>query len=146
MQPEPNFWRIRRWYDALRSGYFHQGTGQLVVEPDDRVPVTRHCCLGVAVEIARIGFSGHPPISTLTIPSSELSWHDMGVLPSEVTAWFGFASDSPVLDLSSEEADHLGWDEELASELNDTHNYDFNQIAEAIALTWPEILNEVYAS
>ncbi len=40
----------KRWLRALRSGKFIQGEGYLKVSDDDGV--IKHCCLGVACEIA----------------------------------------------------------------------------------------------
>lgn len=110
--------RLQLFLDALRSGEFVQGTGNLREEPcdsdchhahEERLPL-RYCCLGVATEVAiangcagvrwnadeetfqylgwRIGRSGD---------ESE-HWADENCsLPPQVQEWFGFDASDPVL-------------------------------------------------
>ena len=40
---------VNKWVDALRSGEYKQGKGQLKTSEEDGA--TKHCCLGVAKEV-----------------------------------------------------------------------------------------------
>lgn len=51
---------MRRWITALRSGEYQQAIG--VLREIDEDGVTRHCCLGVACDLARIKHSDNAPL------------------------------------------------------------------------------------
>ncbi len=57
------------WVEALRSGKYIQGTGQL------RIADEKHCCLGVLTEIC--------PIVDIN------NYAEEGFLPNEVLTWSG---------------------------------------------------------
>lgn len=42
----------QQWLEALRSGKYQQGQGQLVSVDEDDDSVTGHCCLGVLADVA----------------------------------------------------------------------------------------------
>lgn len=89
---------MRLWVAALRSGKFQQGQNALKRQyPGD--PVPRHCCLGVACEIA-VAHGVNLEISRLTTAhygtaEPTYTWRfngTLGALPSAVVAWLGVGS------------------------------------------------------
>jgi hypothetical protein len=151
---EPNLKRIRLWYEALRSGDYKQGKETLAqVTVDNGVATWTHCCLGVATEVAVQDKAVASLINSYIYsaglpeghPRREKSWSAMGGLPNIVRQWYGLSIDSdeggggsdPFLVIDDD-------DHQRASNLNDNKGYTFNQIADAIARTWPEILNPEY--
>jgi hypothetical protein len=138
--PNLNLKRIRLWYEALRSGEFAQGTRQLAYLN----PVSdgwKHCCLGVATEVAiraswELGVRGEIPLGD----PQKKEWASYRAMPVSVCEWYGLdRQNDPLLKLPN----GAGYDR--ASFMNDIRDYSFDQIADAIARTWPEILNEEYA-
>jgi hypothetical protein len=130
--PNLNLKRIRLWYEALRSGEFQQGRSQLASFSAASDGGWKHCCLGVATEVAIRNnvLLGNP---------QKKEWYSYGAMPSPVSEWYGIANSDPWLKLLN------GAGHDRAACMNDIRDYSFEQIAEAIALTWPEILNEEYA-
>jgi hypothetical protein len=130
--PNLNLKRIRLWYEALRSGEFEQGTRQLAYfsTASDR---WKHCCLGVATAVAIRGDASLGQVQTT-------EWCHLGTMPNTVSEWYGIgAGGDPWLKLP------YGAGYDRAACMNDIRDYSFDQIADAIARTWPEILNEEYA-
>jgi hypothetical protein len=140
---QPNLRRIRLWYDALINGQYEQGTGQLATPPiAPGGQKWKHCCLGVAVDLA---CRGEDRIESIEVATNFVGWYEMGGLPKEAVQWYGLPDGDPMLVCTSEMLEEVTDEEEHASILNDDHLFTFTQIAEAVALTWPEILNEEYA-
>lgn len=126
---------IREWVAALRSGQFDQGKGKLHVKGEMGNP-DEFCCLGVACALFkdRVGlpvgesellevvtYSGeenYPPLVLVEYLGLESEGHDTGNVTVKV--------DDPL----------IGRPEVFVDELNDTHNYDFHQIADAIERTY----------
>lgn len=119
----PNKDNIRKWVDALRSGQYHQGNGRLKYKDNDNV--VKHCCLGVACEVAIANgvemdvdvynYSSHDFKSRFIFDSNG------GDLPEKVQKWLGILTPDPVLS-------NFG----TATRLNDHMGYDFNDIANSI--------------
>ena len=79
------------WVQALESGEYEQGTGQLVIVTDDRLPLPRkYCCLGVLCDLANkagVKASGDDPETKrygwdfatdgATLPEVVLEWADI---------------------------------------------------------------------
>lgn len=127
--------RVRLWVEALRSGRFKQGHHALFRKKDDTLlsvvsqgyrplspDVERYCCLGVACAVA-LEIDGITPSGGYDV-----------VLPWEVAQWFGFTSD---VTRDPQDPDVVeGPIQTVLSTLNDSYNYDFNRIANAIERTY----------
>ena len=137
-----NLDRIRLWVEALESGEFQQGRHVLTEVLDDGSQ--RHCCLGVACIVAmRNGVQVKAEESEARIVDEDLGEdveRDVSVIrydgqsdlpPQKVMGWFGL-TENPRL---RTEGQHLT---RSASDLNDTERYTFEQIAQAIRLTYLE--------
>jgi hypothetical protein len=109
---------MRLWFAALRSGEFEQGPGYLKKTAPDGT--SKHCCLGVACEIAMrhgvelsthyVGESGGYGFIQFNGTGSEL--------PLEVASWLGVISAVPKVGRNELGAvvsavaanDSMGWD------------------------------------
>lgn len=127
---------IQEWVDALRSGDYKQTSGVLGRERDGE---RSYCCLGVLCQVA----VGHDIIAEPDVHGRELQYAN-------------FASTMPPPEVRQALAeggeDRFYWEvntpEELLQEedsysdvidltdLNDTHKYTFDQIADAIETTY----------
>lgn len=115
----------QRWINALRSGEYEQGFGQL----NDG---ERYCCLGVLCDIAvKDGVVRSSPVGALGkfigyyVPTSDSGpWIDQDVLPEAVRDWAGLVEKNPRVT--------IGEDDTVISEVNDVYQLNFNQIAEII--------------
>lgn len=118
----------RRWAEALTSGKYEQTKGKLQrIEPSEKGEPVGFCCLGVLCELA-VADEVIPPAvhsSLLGTAGYGASGTD-GVLPDEVQEWAGVEVNDPSL-----EPDHAP-----ASHLNDTVGKTFEELAEAIKLTY----------
>src|SRR5688572_17427036 len=90
--------RVRELVNALRSGKYVQANG--VLGRFDGLGAKRHCCLGVACEVA----ISHGLLikAKQGEPRSDGSGHifydeERGYLPDKVRDWFGFTSTNPLL-------------------------------------------------
>jgi hypothetical protein len=126
---EPNKERIQKWVDALRSGEFKQGYGQLRDETFNNE--YRHCCLGVACEVFRRetgrgawtdsnDFVVHHEDENLEVASSHL--------PPSVIRWFGLPCKDPLIAGSSSSR--------YATIRNDADRWTFEQIADGTERTY----------
>jgi len=153
-----NIERIKLWVEALESGEFRQAAGALrkIGGGDGLLEGSGMCCLGVACEVYR----RHSP------PASGVEWvsQDNGVatflgaqsmLPEAVREWYGMndgdhsrESTHPDLKvfnprlMDDEAEDDEAEDDtardvtELATELNDGHEYNFKHIARCVRRTF----------
>lgn len=131
-----NVENMRAWVAALRSGQYKQGKSYLRSDKyggPARVDVKgtdyHYCCLGVACEVW----------STLTGEKHDYDTFN-GVLNSTVLSFFELPADNPVLNLR--EPIDLGSAPQLkadAASLNDSAGFTFEQIADAIEYTYPEV-------
>lgn len=72
----------RQWVEALESGEYKQGKGQL------RTSAGKYCCLGVLTKLAEdAGFYAGP-------------WDDIPTPPAEVCIWAGLTSSNPIIFLN----------------------------------------------
>lgn len=124
----PNKQNIAKWVAALRSGEYDQVTGALHKTPADR-PVdspTGYCCLGVACEISELGewteYGSYRTPGKVVLTGT--------VLPDDVVAWLGVDMVDPV----------IGYNENghaiQATEANDSYEWSFDKIADAIEQTY----------
>ena len=135
---------IRTWHVALLSGNHIQGTGCLE-EENINTGRTHQCCLGVLCRVAvDFGISIHINVRRPGVSVEFGADSNTGVLPDEVTqVLFGKSGEDIV---EGYHDPYLIIDDEgtvaTASDMNDTHHYDFVQIAAAIKRTWPEAFTE----
>lgn len=114
---------IRSWVTALRSGRYHQTTGNLK-------DITGYCCLGVACDVFRKAKKRQGEVYEWTPSDSggDYFLDEQGAMPGGVADWFGLASD-PGLFLGS-----MG--EILASSANDDKKFSLKRIASMIERTY----------
>lgn len=110
-----------RWVAALRSGRYEQGRGQLVAHRGRRYR-RQFCCLGVLTDLA--------------VQDRVVTWRALWargdqVLPPEVREWAGLPNTDPQLVAPDGRFD-------TASELNDSVELTFAEIADRIEATFPE--------
>jgi hypothetical protein len=104
-----------KWTTALRSGKYSQAHGKL------RTPEGL-CCLGVLCEVA---VENGAPVK---YDADNYTYNDAAyVLPFAVRDWAGLAGTDPSIDIEVE-----GIARPCLSELNDTANFTFEQIADVI--------------
>jgi hypothetical protein len=115
----------KQWVDALRSGEYEQGRGQLC-DSDNK-----YCCLGVLSELA--ARAGVVEKVQTGINDSYRYGGDASLMPGKVAEWAEYDSAGIWGKLPAEargvvpESDLVG--------LNDSGNYTFEQIADVIE-TW----------
>jgi hypothetical protein len=104
--------RVRLWVEALRSGKYRQGQGQL------KTSTGEYCCLGVACEVSGLGTWSDSREYAVG------SWGSRSTLPLPVMEWYGFESGDP----------RVNWYDgrPAVSRLNDNAGATFDQIAYAI--------------
>lgn len=130
---------ISRWVDALRSGQYEQAQDQLGVENNHGA--VSYCCLGVACEVA----IANGVVLDRVAENGDIRYNDHDTtLPRAVAEWLGLDSDVEV---------RVGWDELnstfaiptsedqavevlVVSGLNDSHEWNFEDIATAIEFTF----------
>lgn len=128
---------MRKWVEALRSGDFLQGEGNLAYREDDG-PLL-HCCLGVACELAIADGVVLPRTETATDHGFKVFFnYRNGFMPEQVSQWLGLLhgetdGNVKLIDPSV----HVRPDTMiLATEANDVYNWDFRTIADAIERTY----------
>jgi hypothetical protein len=72
------------WTAALRSGEYKQGTGLLKAKLNGE---TRHCCLGVACELA--GLPSEVRGASLEYEFVDGGWRELAILPPSAQEWLG---------------------------------------------------------
>jgi hypothetical protein len=124
------------WVDALRSREYEQAQGYLRVELDSEGKTTGNCCLGVLCEIAVkndvIERATHPGVQGYLSSMNSYddddeeypSYVENSLLPHEVADWADLDDKNPVVSYDGAEHD--------LSDLNDTVNLTFGQIADLI--------------
>lgn len=105
------------WVDALRSGKYKQGTGQLL---EVTGVYTVHCCLGVLCDIASAG----GVISTSRNEFGTKYDKEHYTLPAKVVEWAGLDNNDPT----------VTWEhyQRTLSQINDSGEANFNDIADLI--------------
>lgn len=118
----PNKENLRLWVQALRSGKFTQGRHRLksLIRGEES-----YCCLGVACELAL----AHGVQMTVHPTGIRSVWFDGngGDLPEAVQKWLGVYDSDPVLMESADTGEII-----TAIQANDSFEWTFNQIADAI--------------
>lgn len=136
MTNTPNKRAIRKWVNALRSGEFKQGTGQLSISTYGG-RVVRHCCLGVACEIVPKNRKVKKTIldhrDTILYHSDTIMYDGESTwLPESVRKWLGLRNNPFVKDL-----DNKFTDKQIdLVHANDSRHWDFNKIADALEETY----------
>lgn len=118
---EPNLVNIRLWVEALRSGAYKQARSVL---RDGDV----YCCLGVACDISGLGLWD---VESYNVGNGDRSFT---VLPRGVMDWLGLNSANPELIFAKGKGG--GNAEMTAAFANDSARASFDEIADAIALTY----------
>lgn len=112
----------KKWVEALKSGKYKQGTGQLVTQESEWneetmrfIPtgVKRYCCLGVLCEVA---------VQEGVIPSFK---EDDCYLPEVVQKWVGLKTPQGIFKDNRE-------DNSVSDVLNDREQKSFEEIAKVI--------------
>jgi hypothetical protein len=132
---------LKAWLDALRSGKYYQGEGRLRSE-------NKYCCLGVACDVLRDEVKGKwDSVDTFITPiSTSVSFMSQEVLnvldlPEEMNGNYNILVDVPK-ELAK------GWtgcDGSFVkvSVLNDTYQFTFEQIADAIESTYNRLKGQI---
>lgn len=110
---------MKLWVEALRSGEYKQGKGQLAIRKEDTF-----CCLGVACEIAAKNGA------ELEIRNDgDFRYYDDHEtdLPPSVFAWLGLGPDEDTLDVRTKASEYTD-----VITLNDQLEWSFEDIADAI--------------
>jgi len=125
---EPNRENIKKWVDALLSDEYKQGGGALAQSVNDHI---EYCCLGVACEVALA--NGIELIKAPVTNETHTIEYDAegAVLPHKVQEWLGLSSDPIIEDTSFGHPIS-------AINANDSRNWTFRQIAEAITAKYLE--------
>lgn len=108
------------WVEGLRSGKYSQGRGSLRQVEADGV---KHCCLGVACEVALA--SGGVELTVSTHRGCDSFDGECGVLPPVVRQWLGVEDPDPALFSPDDGIVHC-----LSA--NDTLGMTFEQIADGL--------------
>lgn len=121
---EINKERVALLVEALESGKYEQAGGRLARL--DASGVMRHCCLGVACEVA---MAAGVPLEIRIDEEGSVKYDDwVATLPRIVREWYGVAVSDPIV------VDHNG-QRQAASKLND-EGQPFPQIAAAFRRTY----------
>jgi hypothetical protein len=127
--------KLKLWIDALRSGKFEQGQGNLASRDGE---VVKYCCLGVACEVAvkdGLDLEGRwgRPIGNEVEEwvKTDHKFYDSEdlLLPPAVQDWLGIPGSTTVEVM-------LNGIEESVIDLNDNMDRDFGQIADALEWTF----------
>lgn len=125
--------KVRKWYDALLTTSHPQAVGVLR-EGDGR------CCLGIYLEECTVGKWESVEVNGTDNyywqVKGDTTSHKYDLPASE------FGDSDPVLKIPSRLLEKADATEERASELNDTHDFTFAEIAECVKETWPEAFEE----
>lgn len=118
--------KLKLWLDALRSGEYQQGYGRLA--NIDETGSVGYCCLGVACEVAiKDGLDLLRDVGLRNINYGLA--YDSGYLPEEVQQWLELDDNNVMVEFTDSEGNTR--DEHVAF-LNDTQNWTFEQIADAV--------------
>lgn len=132
-----------KWVSALRSGEYQQG--KMLLRPTENT----YCCLGVLCDIATKsldntywGKSSEHGNGALFCPnewdSDDGLISEDGELPHTVREWAGLDSENPKVTMNEknikENYKNIIYNDSRVTlaELNDTHRYNFNEIADII--------------
>jgi hypothetical protein len=137
--------RVQLWVEALESGEFEQGSGQLQIrlslnDKGETTDKATYCCLGVAIEVALR--NGYTPqlVQGIVNPYMESYEHLNTALWPGVVAWYGFekTEQDPYIGIwhnddgeyrTKNPGDTFEWESLSASDANDEHHLNFQQIA-----------------
>jgi len=131
------------WVDALRSGEYQQG--KLLLKPTKNT----FCCLGVLCDLAVKAKAEGVVWGDIQYPidsNGEAIYYDDpdnygesmsedSELPYPVMRWAGLMSENPKVEVFDEEKDEDGIrnpEVMMLSQLNDDHNFTFQQLADII--------------
>jgi hypothetical protein len=118
---------LKAWVEALRSGRFEQGRGQLRYYSG--YGAWKHCCLGVACEVG---------VEMDVVETHNDSFHFMldenegwetAILPPGFAKWIGFEERDP----------YIGGGKGTLTNMNDVMNLSFAEIADVIEQTWLKV-------
>jgi hypothetical protein len=132
--------RIRKWVDALRSGEYVQGTEYLSFRNDVDLR-WKHCCLGVACEVADLEVETSIQESITGSPREIRLYNKNGYdLPVSVIQWYGlYRGDTNGTDSDPTvrivRGDRRGDRISLAG-LNDGEGWTYDMIADLIERDW----------
>lgn len=124
---------VQKWIDALLSNRFKQGSGKLRTESKG---IVRHCCLGVACEVA---MENGVVLEIGELPEvymgEDMTYYTFdgqsGFLPGKVQDWLGINAQNPIVGYVSSLSD--GCDVAIgASFANDSYNWLFVHIANGL--------------
>lgn len=90
----------KAWVDALRSGEYKQGQGQLCQLPGGG---PKHCCLGVLVDLY-VKSTGLTPAQHVD-GRIETGWEGWGVPSQDVLDWAGLTESNPEVTVGEEYPD-----------------------------------------
>lgn len=148
MNPEAK----RAWLEKLRSKKFKQGIGALkiVTEVEGEDTRVEYCCLGILCEAAvDAGVIPAPDIKNREFAGASVHYQAFGiddwrsdVLPHEVMEWAGLLSPNPILEfpeLATRTDGDVWKTRAAASEWNDDFAKSFEEIADAIERTFPDV-------
>lgn len=128
--------KLKLWTDALRSGEYRQGRGNLASRDGDTV---KYCCLGVACEVAikdglYLEVTWGRESETLGFVDLDMKFYDREdlVLPRKVQEWLGVAGMTAV---EVDSPDESGIRDSVI-DLNDSEEWTFDDIAEALEHTY----------
>ena len=107
--------------DALRSGEYEQGLGQLRIVSEESETHDKFCCLGVACEIFRIQTNTGQWNNSHFVAISNQAWRCC--MPDPVRDWYGFSDNN---------GEFGGCEISALSELNDICGQSFHVIADVI--------------
>lgn len=117
------------WLDALRSGEYKQGSGRLQTSDG------KFCCLGVLCDLAMKSGVIQPPKKKLAhAVHGEIVWfygdwdYDFISVPTDVQRWAGLSDRNVLIRFSPDD----GSEEIYLSDLNDSGEYTFDEIADLI--------------
>lgn len=111
---------VRLWVEALRSGKYKQARAML-----ENVGTGGMCCLGVA---CRVAMDAGLPVERTTDWSGRVRYdgHD-ALAPLSVLEWLGLDHGGNIAVRAEENGRSY-----VVTELNDTYDWDFNMIADAV--------------
>lgn len=138
MSTEVNKERIALWVEALRSGEYEQGFGEL--ERLGRGEKGQHCCLGVATRVAMAGGAlveaivseDDPATRFMSVLDAGCSYPTVGHLPRAAAEWFGLPVPSVTTDVEVMYGDRMT----KLTALNDGEKLSFDEIADLIEETY----------
>jgi hypothetical protein len=118
MEQEVNKEIIKKWIEALRSGDYEQGKGQLKFGD-------KYCCLGVLCEIAvKENIIEKYEHNNKSCYGEE---HQLAYLPKKIEVWVGLDYNPKII------INNNGYNKEVSLvSLNDDYGYSFKEIADVL--------------